>query len=382
MPTTFSFSTPASNVWPPSSQLELGQFLLLTEKVFDSGVPNYLGLRLPVLSNFNFEFLRSRLIDYHDYAFCDLLEFGCPIGYNSHFPPETDLRNHMGAQQFSEHVDKFVLKEVSLGATLGPFLSPPFNIAWPCAFSPLNTVPKRDSADRRVIMDLSWPIGFGVNSHIDPSSYLGHPVDLTFPTVDNFCNLVRAKGPGCLMFKCDLSRAYRQIPIDPADVPLLGFIWRSLLFFDRVLAFGLRSAASLCQRLSNAITFLVAKYGYEIINYIDDFGGAEVAEKASDAFYTVQFVLKSAGLAESAEKAVAPTTYMIFLGILFNTVDMTMSIDPNRLKEIKLLVKLWLKKSCASLNEVQVLLGKLQFVCKCLRSIALLMPFKTINKEL
>lgn len=359
---------PADSVgWPPCSPLNFKALFHLTEKVFNSGLPNFMGCRVPVYSTFKFDFLRSALQDYHDYQICDLLQYGCPIGFNSHFPPRSEVRNHAGARNFPEHVDKFVVKETNLGATLGPFSSAPFNIDWPCAFSPLNTVPKKDSPDRRIIMDLSWPIGSGVNSHIDPSCYLGCPVDLCFPTVDNFCDLMRLKGKGCLLFKCDLSRAYRQIPVDPADIPLLGFIWRSFLFFDRVLAFGLRSAASLCQRLSCAITFIVNKYGYDIINYIDDFGGAEVPEKAADAYYTVKYVLKSAGAVESAEKAIPPSTSMIFLGILFNSIDMTMSIDPCRLLEINRLVKVWLRKTVASLNEVQVLLGKLQFVCKCVR---------------
>lgn len=37
------------------------------------------------------------------------------------------------------------------------------------AVSPLNTVPKKDTTDRRVILDLSWPPGTSVNDGILPN---------------------------------------------------------------------------------------------------------------------------------------------------------------------------------------------------------------------
>jgi hypothetical protein len=64
------------------------------------------------------------------------------------------------------------------------------------------------------------------------------------------------KGSGSLLFKRDLSRAYRQIPIDMGDACLVGYAWNGHTFFDKVLSMGLRSAAQVCQRLTNAIAFI------------------------------------------------------------------------------------------------------------------------------
>jgi hypothetical protein len=48
-------------------------------------------------------------------------------------------------------------KEASYGSIIGPFESNPFD----CQFkiSPVNSVTKKDSSERRVILDLSFPPG-------------------------------------------------------------------------------------------------------------------------------------------------------------------------------------------------------------------------------
>ena len=56
---------------------------------------------------------------------------------------------------------------------------------------------------------------------------------------------------------------------------------------------------------------------------------------------------------------------MVFIGVLFNTVTMTIAITPEKLKDIILILTSWLSK--ASLKETQSLLGKLNFVAACVR---------------
>jgi hypothetical protein len=54
--------------------------------------------------------------------------------------------------------------------------------------SPLNTVPKKDSLERRVILDLSAAGGTAVNVFISKDEYLGEPITLTYPRVDDLVN--------------------------------------------------------------------------------------------------------------------------------------------------------------------------------------------------
>ena len=64
----------------------------------------------------------------------------------------------------------------------------------------------------------------------------------------------------------------------------MGFNWNGYLFADRVLSMGLRSSAEICQRITTSITFMYFELGYMMVNYLDDFGGAETKEKAWKAY--------------------------------------------------------------------------------------------------
>jgi hypothetical protein len=55
------------------------------------------------------------------------------------------------------------------------------------------------------------------------------------------------------IFKKDLKKACRQIPICPGDLHLVGFNWNNSLFIDRVLPMGLRSSAQICQRVTTTV---------------------------------------------------------------------------------------------------------------------------------
>ncbi|VDH90882.1 Hypothetical predicted protein [Mytilus galloprovincialis] len=107
--------------------------------------------------------------------------------------------------------------------------------------------------------------------------------------------------------------------------------------------------------------------GYMVINYLDDFGGADTVDKADEAYIALGALLDSCGLEESKQKGVAPTTRMEFLGITVDTVKLTLEVTSDRVLEISLLVQAWLRKKKASLRELQSILGKLHFVSTCVR---------------
>ncbi|CAG2228810.1 unnamed protein product [Mytilus edulis] len=336
-------------------------------QIVQSGYPNYLGCRIPVKSGINVDFFRENLIDYDDEIICEFLQFGAPIGYQGEMLNEgsSKVKNHKGATDFHDEILAYLLKEATYGAIIGPFDKNPFS----CHFkiSPLNSVYKKDSVERRVILDLSFPPGRSVNDFISKDVYLGERVQLSYPKVDDLVGIIKDKGGKCLVFKKDLKRAYRQIPIDPGDLHLVGFQWDNKLFADRVLPMGLRSSALICQRITTAVSFMFYKMGYMVINYLDDFGGADTVDKADEAYIALGALLDSCGLEESKQKGVAPTTRMEFLGITVDTVKLTLEVTSDRVLEISLLVQAWLRKKKASLRELQSILGKLHFVSTCVR---------------
>ena len=332
-----------------------------------TGLPNFRGTRLAVPTSLNIPLWRSLLSEYTDVGVCDFLEFGWPIGYDYRGAlPSSVFRNHRGAIDFPSAVDSYLSTELRLGSVCGPFARNPFSS--PYAVSPLNSVPKQGSDERRFILDLSWPEGSSVNDGICKDFYLGEPVNLTYPTVDDIAERIVQFGPGCLLFKRDLKRAYRQLPVDPYDYPLLGYSWGDQLFFDVRLPMGLRSAAMACQRVTNSVCFMLSQAGCFAFSYLDDFMGISTPHDADRHFELSGSLLQALGLQESSQKVCQPSTQMICLGALFDTVNLTMSVTPARLRELQdAVLPQWLVKKSATKIELQSLIGKLAFVCKCVR---------------
>ena len=227
--------------------------------VFSSGQFNYTGLRIPFPSRLNIPVWRALLQDYEDSVICDFLEFGWSLGYTNQTLPVFDLRTHRGALNFPSAVQGYLSIEISLGRVAGPFDAPPFPDGF--VVSPLNTVAKRDSQERRVIVDLSWPCGLSVNDGIPSGSFLGELLELTHPTIDAIVSAIVSLGRGCMLYKRDLRKAYRQFPVDPHDYHLLGYTWNRQFYFDTILTMGLRSAAMACQRSTSSVSWILNRCG-------------------------------------------------------------------------------------------------------------------------
>ena len=91
--------------------------------VRDTGLYNHQSSRIPVPTNINIPFLHEFLIDYEDKDIVKFLEFGWPIERDSNVKLQHGDRNHKGATEFADDIDKYIQKELALGAMIGPFNS-------------------------------------------------------------------------------------------------------------------------------------------------------------------------------------------------------------------------------------------------------------------
>ena len=203
---------------------------------------NFQECRIPVLFHLNIEFFKFMLSDYADADICTLLEYGFSIGYENLETTYTGrhVNNHKGALENSHHVDKYLIKEISKKAVLGPFHSNPFSHE--IVISPLNSVSKKGSDDR------------------------------------------------------------------------------------------LTSAAHICQRVTNAVSYMYRLLGFDIVNYLDDFAGVESPSRAKKAFDELKHLLDSCGLEESSHRAIPPSTRMAFLGVICDTDKLVLEIPDDKLR--------------------------------------------------
>ena len=195
---------------------------------------------------------------------------GFPIGYEGDRHRTRIARNLQSGLEFPQVMWDIAMKEVKLGRFAGPYHEPPLANFW---VNPLGLVEKKDTDEKRLIFHLSHPQGDSVNS--------GTPVHLTttkYPDFQEAVKLCKALGKGCYVVKSDLKSAFRNLPINPQDYPLLGMKVRNpgdgqeYYFVDRNLPFGALISYSHFQRISNAIrAIFVNRYYKEVINYLDDF---------------------------------------------------------------------------------------------------------------
>ena len=248
---------------------------------------------------------------------------------------ESRKKNHYSAVAFKTAIGQYLSNNMQSKAILGPFKQSP--IADLC-YSPLMSVPK-EVTKRRIIVDFSFPPGLAINDSISKINYLDFNVEFSLPSVQSMVSRLNELGTGCLLYKRDLKAAFRQFSLDPGDYRFTGLSWEGDIFIDTRLAMGLRCSAFCCQ----SVTELIAKIASEeahVLVYLDDFGGAEQADKALMSFNHLGYLLEHFGLEEAIEKAVAPTTSMDWLGICFDTVEWTMALKPGKLQELLV----WLPK--------------------------------------
>ena len=339
----------------------------LFEHISASGKYNFNGCRIPIPnSKLNIQKWREKLLRYEDSIVCDLLEFGFPLDINKSTKLSfNERRNHKGAREFPEFIDKYLERECDAMRIVGPFSENPLSV--PLVVSPMNTVPKSSADERRVIVDLSWPLGASVNEGISKEKYLGEIIDLHYASVEQVCEMVLSVGPGAVIYKRDLRHAYRQIPVDPADYCYLGYFWKDLLYFDTVLAMGQRNAAMACTRTTKSIMFMHGEAGYLGTNYLDDLIGVANYSVGTEAYEHLGELLEELGLLENLAKACPPSTVQLVLGVEIDTVNGTISVPVERMVEIVALVGEWQVKKLAKKVDLQSLIGKLQFVTKCVR---------------
>ena len=149
--------------------------------------------------------------------------------------------------------------------------------------------------------------------------------------------LIFKLGRGCLIYKYDYSCAYRQLRVDPLDWPLLGIKWKDIWYWDQSIPFGVKWGAAMCQRVSDAICHISRiECGASNMAYIDDtVGGALGTAKAARHFEGTRKVMLSVGMKVAPEKCQAPCTRMIWIGILWDTIAMTMTINPEKIAETR-----------------------------------------------
>jgi len=151
------------------------------------------------------------------------------------------------------------------------------------------------------------------------------------------------------MSKIDLKNAFHLIPVHPHDWHLLGMRWRGKFYMETFLLFGLRSAPFLFNQFSDALHWILQhNYGVQyLLHYLDDLfkAGEPATQECADNLSAMLAVCNRLSAPVKPSKVEGPTTRLTFLGIVIDTVAMTVRISNERKQDLLNSLQSLLQKS-------------------------------------
>ena len=136
------------------------------------------------------------------------------------------------------------------------------------------------------------------------------------------------------MYSVDISRAYRNFPIDPIDWPLTGIVSDSMAYTDLAMPFGARSSSLHMNMVAQFILRFLTQEGVEALIYLNDLVGyAHTQRKAAQDYRRVKSVMADLGLPLAVNKMTPLTRSLTWLGILVDADARTLSIPPQKVTQ-------------------------------------------------
>ena len=125
---------------------------------------------------------------------------------------------------------------------------------------------------------------------------------LHYPNIDLITQKLSKLGPGCHVYKVDLSRAFRQLFVDPGDLDLLCLYWQDSYFADCRVPFGYWNGSMFLTRFTDYIRYVMRCNSFTIVNYVDDLLGLENPDVSDPSFQFLLKILAQAGFLISPSK--------------------------------------------------------------------------------
>jgi hypothetical protein len=106
---------------------------------------------------------------------------------------------------------------------------------------------------------------FSLNKNTPEKCYNDFEYKFTFPNINDLANRIVELGPNCYLFKCDLSRYFLQLKIDPAEFDNLAFVRHGQLYLLRLLSGCTQNAGYVGQWLTSAVSYIHSHLGLDLI---------------------------------------------------------------------------------------------------------------------
>ena len=228
----------------------------------------------------------------------------------------------------------------------------------------LGAIPKQDGTFRP-ITDCSKPDGTSINNFMNSTFQT-----FTYTTIDMVASNLNS---GCYMATVDISAAYRSVHIREDQWTYQGIMWPidgSLSpLWDARLSFGIRCAPYIYTETSNFIARTMLRMGYSCVaNYLDDFlVFGNTYSECQQAQMALIGLLGDLGFLISWKKCSTPSTCVRYLGILLDSVEMSLCLPQDKMIKLHRELEFFRHKSRATKNQIQHLCGIIAHCAKVVR---------------
>ena len=311
---------------------------------------------------------------------------GFDLGYRG--PEQVKLTAHNLKFTIGDEIELWnkVMSEVKEKRYAGPFPYIPFESY---IQSPIGLVPKDGGKKTRLIFHLSYPRLPQEDEFHQKSVNANTPKNLTSVSYKDFDAAVQIcllAGRGCGAAKSDLSSAFRHLCIakkwwkylvmkakNPVDK-------KFYYFFDKCLPFGASISCAHFQAVSDALAHIVrVKSGFDNLNYLDDFFFVALLKALCNN--QIKIFLEVCELIKfpvAIEKTVWATTWIVFLGLVIDTLNQRICIPIDKVTRAVGLISTVLERpgKKTTLRELQNLTGFLNFLGKAI------VPGRTFTRRL
>ena len=234
----------------------------------------------------------------------------------------------------------------------------------PLIVSALGAIPKKNSSKIRIIHDCSRPQGDALNDFAEN-------VPFSYQSISDAVDLIR---PNSYLAKLDLMEAYRSVKIHPQNFCATGIQWTftnndsPTYLVDTRLPFGAKCSPFIFTELSQAVCRIMArKYNASVIAYLDDFLiVADTKEECNRVLHILMALVRKLGFSINYSKVCSPSQRLTFLGVVLDSVTMTLELPREKCVELQELLKKSIHRRKISKRNLQSIAGKLNWACQCI----------------
>lgn len=286
-----------------------------------------------------------------------------------------ECRNLLSARQKPDAVAALLQKEIDNNFVLGPFDKPPFHNY---RVSPIGVAVGKYSLKERLILDLSAPRDSidheSINNLIDKNL-----CSLTYVTIDDAVRAILDAGRGARMCHVDIKSAFKILSIRPDQWHLFLMKWCDKYYVPTTLVFGCRSSPVIFSEFAKAICYILeTNYGIaRLQNLLDDFLSIDDPDYDAErtmALFTLVFSILGIPLAE--EKSQGPTTVILYLGLILDSLKLEIRLPEDKLQRIIDYIRHFLALDKCTKRDLLQLLGHMAFSSRAVR------PARTFTRHL